>query len=88
MEGDSKSKNISKLGEVIFQGNTIIGITKEDPKEIAKAFKKNEIPLNIKEFFLNLILTKCAAKALDLEDQIHLPFHVPLPKVKLQEKKD
>lgn len=88
-KGDSKDKkHQSKLGEVIFQGNTLIGITKDDPKEMTKAFKKNEIPLPIKEFFLNLILSKCAAKALDLEDQIHLPLHIPLPRVKLEEKKD
>jgi hypothetical protein len=81
-------KTNSKLGEIIFGGNILIGISKEDPKEVAKAFRSNEIPIKIKEFFLNFILTKCATKALDLEDQLHLPLHIPFPQVKLQEKKE
>jgi hypothetical protein len=87
-ESGKDKKSPSKLGEVTFQGHTLIGLSKDDPKDILKSFKKNEIPITVREFFLNLILSKCAAKALDLEDQIHLPYHIPLPKVKLQEKKD
>ncbi|MBS3091479.1 hypothetical protein J4217_03475 [Candidatus Pacearchaeota archaeon] len=79
-----KDKEKDKAGEIAFQGNIILSIGKDEPKEIIKSLKKEELPLQMKEAFLNLLLKKCTAKALDLEDQLGLPFHVPFPRVKLQ----
>jgi len=87
-EKEKSKKDLQKMGEVIFQGNMILALQKEDPKEISKALKKSDMPLSMKEYFLNLVLKKCTTKALDLEDQIGLPLHMPLPQVKIQEKKD
>lgn len=79
---DSKSEKVNKKGEVIIEGNIVLSATKEEIKDAQKSWKKKELPQSFKITLFNLILRKCSSKALDLEDQINLPLHLPFPQLK------
>lgn len=85
----TENKKENKEGEIIFEGNIIMSATKEETKEITKLWKKKEISNQFKVPIFNIILRRCSLKAAQLEDDIGLPIHLPLPKIELKiEKKD
>lgn len=81
---DSNNKDAQKPsgGEIAFEGNILISATKDESKEIMKYWKKKQLPNGIKISLFNLILKKCTPKALDLEDEVNLPSHIPLPQLR------
>jgi hypothetical protein len=86
---DSKDKKKeSDSGNLVFEGVILLALDKEVSKELLKSWKKKEITPEFKLPLFNLILRKCTPKALDLEDQIGLPLHVPLPKIGAAPKQD
>ena len=78
---EKKKEATPDTGSLLFEGIILLAIDKEQSKEILKSWKKKEIGNEFKVPLFNLILRKCTPKALDLEDQIGLPLHVPLPKI-------
>ena len=85
---EKKKENKSDSGNLIFEGIILLALDKELSKEILKSWKKKEIGADFKLPIFNLILRKCTPKALDLEDQLGLPLHVPLPKIGAAPKQD
>ena len=83
-EKTEKSKIEDTKNKIIFKGNVLITTTKEEVKGILKSWKKKEIPSNLKIPLFNLIIRRCSTKALDLEDQLGLPLHIPMPQVTLK----
>jgi hypothetical protein len=75
-------ENMNKKGEIIIEGNIVLSATKEEMKDVQKSWKKKELPSAFKVPLFNIILRKCSSKALDLEDQINLPLHLPFPQLK------
>ena len=47
-----------------------------------------KIPEGIRIGLFNFIMSKCNVKALQLEDELGLPFHVPMPRLRPEKKKD
>ena len=82
-----ENKKESKEGEISIEGNIIMSATKEEVKEIMKFWKKKEIPNQFKVPIFNIILRRCSLKAAQLEDDINLPIHLPLPKIELKTEK-
>ena len=80
---DNKSKS-PPLGNIILTGNILLTATKDELKEIFKYWKKKQLPPPVKVSLFNLILKKCSPKAVQLEDEINLPIHLPLPQIKQQ----
>ncbi len=76
---ENKVKEEDKKGEVVFEGNIILLAEKDEAKLLQKAWKKKEIPNSVKIPLFNIILKKCSSKALSLEEEIGLPYHIPLP---------
>ncbi len=76
---DSSQKKEVKQGEVSFEGTIIIATPRGQAKDIIKGWKKKELPTDVQFPLFNLILRRCTPKALDLEDQVGLPTHIPLP---------
>lgn len=66
--------------EVIFEGNIILDLDEALSKEMIKDWKKKDMPEKIKMPLLNLVMTKCNIKALELEEQLSIPFHLKLPR--------
>ncbi len=74
--------NIENLGEVSFEGEIMFSVTKDEFKEITKSWKNKQIPDQFRIPLINFILTKCSTKALSLEDDLNIPFHIPFPQVR------
>lgn len=69
------------LGKVEVEGNLIILPEKEELKEFSKSLKEKSIPDKFKPIIFNFIMNKCNIKALSIEDEINLPYHVPMPRL-------
>lgn len=73
------------FGKVEFEGKITI-LTKDDEAEtMLKAWKQKELPASFKVPVYNLIMQKCNVKAIELEDDLNLPFHIPMPQVDLKQ---
>lgn len=79
-------KKETKEGQVLFEGRVMLTAEKEAAKDLLKSWKKKELPVSIKVPLFNLILKKCTAKALDLEEQINLPAHIRIPQIRAKSK--
>jgi hypothetical protein len=75
-----------KQGEIIFEGDIILAVSKDESKDIQKSWKKKQIPSSLNLFLFNLILRRCTPKAIMLEDEISLPFHTPMPRLTSKQK--
>ncbi|MEK6850274.1 MAG: hypothetical protein AABX85_01730 [Nanoarchaeota archaeon] len=87
---ESKEKEESKepTGKIIFEGVVILSADKEESKEILEAWKNKKLPETTKAALFNLILKKCSIKALSLEEELNLPYHLPLPNIKKTPQKE
>ena len=80
----SVSYNEDKLAKVELKGQVILLPTKEELKDILKSWKDKKVPEGIRIPLFNFIMNKCNIKALQLEDEIALPLHIPMPKLSPQ----
>ena len=64
-----------------FEGNIILLPDPEQFKTFLKEWKDKNIPENVRIPLFNFIMNKCNIKALSLEDELNLPYHLPLPRV-------
>ena len=78
---EESSKERNKEGNVLFEGKIILSVNKEELKNITKEWKRKNLPEEVKIPIFNLILRKCTPKAVQLQDEVNLPFHVPMPRV-------
>jgi len=72
------SNNIAKLE---FEGLLMIIPEKNELKEILKNWKDKKISDEIRAPLFNFIMSKCNVRALSLEDDMNLPYHIPMPKI-------
>lgn len=75
------------LANISFNGFILLLVEKDDAKEILKKWKNKKIEDKIRIPIFNTVLTKCNLKALQLEEELNLPTHVPLPKIQSQQNK-
>ena len=73
--------NEAKFAKVELQGRIILLPEKDEFKKIMKSWKDKQVPPEIRIPLLNFIMSKCNVKALQLEDELNLPLHIPLPKL-------
>lgn len=72
------SENSGKLN---FEGYTILLPETKKMKEILKSWKDKQISEELRVPLFNFIMNKCNIRALDLEDELGLPPHVPMPRI-------
>jgi hypothetical protein len=70
-----------KMANILFEGTVLLLAEPKESKEIMKGWKKKEGVEGIRLLVYNTVLTKCSVKALELEDDLNLPSHLPLPKL-------
>ncbi|HLA23069.1 MAG TPA: hypothetical protein VJZ93_00880 [Candidatus Nanoarchaeia archaeon] len=76
----SYSPNIAKVD---LKGILLLMVDSKEFKSFMKSWKDKEIfPSEYKVMLFNVILKKSNIKALQLEDEMGLPLHIPLPTVK------
>ena len=79
---DKKQDKQDKQGEISFEGYLVISVSKEESKNIQKSYKKKHMSPVLLTPLYNFLLRKCAPKAMDLEDEIGLPLHIPIDQIK------
>jgi len=72
------SNNSAKLE---FEGSVLTIPEKEELKQTLDSWKKKQIPPEVRTGLFNFIMSKCNIKALFLEDEMALPFHLPMPRI-------
>lgn len=79
------SPNIAKIE---FKGIVRLLDEKDEGKEIIKDWKKKKFVHAVKLGLFNFIMERCNIKALKLEEELSLPFHIPFPKLTAQKQSD
>jgi|APSaa5957512535_1039671.scaffolds.fasta_scaffold19427_5 hypothetical protein len=72
--------------EVDLQGAIMVSLEPKVAKKVLKEWDSKKMPEEFQGSLFNLILAKSSVKALQLEEEMNLPFHIPLPSVKPQDK--
>lgn len=75
------------IAKLDFKGSILVAAEGKQAKEILKEWKNKKISDEFRIIIFNLILSKASIKALQLEENMNLPPHLPLPKLKGEEKK-
>ena len=74
------------FAEIEFEGGILILIEDQTIlKDILKEWKNKQVPEDIKFVLMNIIFNKCNLKALQLEEDVGLPAHLPNPQIKKPE---
>jgi hypothetical protein len=79
-----------EFAKIELSGNMLVSLDSKLTKQVLKGFNDKGTPDDFKIFVLNLILRKVNLKALEFEDELNLPMHLPLislNKDNLKEKK-
>ena len=71
----------SQSAKVEFKGFVLANVEKQEKSEILKTWKKKKIPEQFRIPLFNMILNRCNVKALNLEEDLSLPPHIPLPNI-------
>ncbi len=58
----------------------------DEHKNLLKDWKKKNLSENFRTAMFNTIMRKASVKALELEDEMNLPLHMPFPVLKLDNK--
>jgi hypothetical protein len=74
-----------KFAKLSFEGNILLSLDSKKLKEILKEWKSKKLPDDFRNIIFNIVLRKCNVKALQLEDEINLPLHIPMPILKSKE---
>jgi len=77
-----------ELAKINLKGSILAILNQEQTKEILKTWKSEQLPEEVRLPLFNLILSKCTLKALQLEEELSLPTHIPLPRLLPEDKKD
>ncbi len=64
-----------------LEGYLILMVDKDEIKKFLKSWKGKKLPDEAKVSLFNFIMNKCNIKALNLEDELNLPLHVPMPRI-------
>ncbi len=74
-------KKQEKQGSIVFEGSLLLSADEEESKKLLKAWKKQEFTTDIRIPLSNLILRKCTPKTIQLQEELNLPTHIPMPLV-------
>ncbi len=73
--------------KVELAGAIVLGVEPKLAKQVLKQWKEKKMPQDFQTALFNIILAKSTVKALELEGDMNLPYHMPLPSVKIEDKK-
>ena len=74
------------IAKINFEGKALLIDKKEKIKEIQENWKDKKMTEEFRIALFNIILRKANIKALQLEEEMNLPLHIPLPVLKKQKK--
>jgi hypothetical protein len=77
-----------EIAKIEFNGEIFLAIESKKHKEILKDWENKIISKELRVPLFNIILRKSNIKALQLEDEMNLPLHIPLPSIKEEDIQD
>ena len=80
-----------EFAKVELAGTIVLSVDSKIAKEVLKGWKDKQMTEDFRIFMFNIILRKANIKALEMEEELGLPSHIPLPslsKENIQEKKE
>jgi hypothetical protein len=69
-----------------ISGSLLLAVDPKLSKEVLKNWKDKKIPEEFNITLFNIIIKKSSLKALQLEEDMGLPLHIPMPTFKKQDK--
>jgi hypothetical protein len=69
-------------------GNVVVALEPKDAREAVKHWKDKEMSDELRMNLFNIILRKANIKALELEDEMNLPLHIPFPPLRMDKKQE
>ncbi len=76
------------MANILFTGSVVFLMEdneKELSKKVLEEWKKEKIPEDFKIPLFNVIFARCNLKALQLEEYLNLPLHIPNPRISKQQ---
>jgi len=74
------------FADLEFMGKVVLSMDPKISKKVTKEWKEKKIPSEVQISLFNTIIRKTSVKALELEDSLGLPYHVPMPSLKADQK--
>ena len=76
-----------EYAKIDLGGRAILSLDPDQASDVIKEWKKKQMPEKFRIFLFNVIIRKASIKCLNLEDELNLPLHLPLPTLKPQKEK-
>jgi len=73
------------IANIKIEGYVIVSVTKQQAKDIIKKWDKKNLDEELKIDIFNFIISKTSLKALQIEEDLDLPYHLPFPRIKKSE---
>lgn len=72
-EEEKDKEKIKNHGEVSFEGNILLSVSKEEAKEFMKSWESKKVPDNSIVPLYNIIFRRCGSKSISLQEDLSLP---------------
>jgi len=72
------------FAKINLSGSVLFTVDEALSKDILEQWKDKKMPEEFRVLLFNVILRKANLKALQLEEEMNLPLHVPMPSLKKQ----
>lgn len=69
------------LGKVDLSGTMFLLVDSKTLKEAVKSWEDKKLPDEIRMAIINIIMQKSSLKALQIEEDLGLPLHMPMPRL-------
>ena len=70
-----------ELGKVTLHGTVFVILDNKTLKEALKQWKDKKLPEDLNMVLINIIMQRSSLRALQLEEELGLPFHFQLPRL-------
>ena len=76
------------FAKITLGGNLLVAVDENVFEKVLKEWEQKNMPEDFRLRIFNIILKKSSLKALQLEDELNIPLHIPMPSLKAPEKKE
>lgn len=70
-----------KIANLEFKGKVLLSVETKKSNEILRGWEKKKVDEDFRLTVFNIILRKSSVKALQIEEDLNLPFHINLPRL-------
>jgi len=76
------------IAKIELEGNVLLSLDSKTAREVLNMWEDKKIPDDFRISLFNLILRKSNLRAMQLEEEMNLPLHVPLPSLRKPDKEE